>query len=61
MTPSIRRKLEELAERHQEVAMLMAQPDAVSDANRFRELSREYAQLEPLVSSLKSYDDTTNR
>jgi peptide chain release factor 1 len=59
MTPSIRRKLEELAERHQEVALLMAQPDAVSDANRFRELSREYAQLEPLVSSLKSYDDTT--
>ena len=59
MTPSIRRKLEELAERHQEVAMLMAQPEAVADANRFRDLSREYAQLEPLVSSLKSYDDTT--
>ena len=59
MTPSIRRKLDELAERHQEVALLMAQPDAVSDANRFRELSREYAQLEPLVSSLKSYDDAT--
>jgi peptide chain release factor 1 len=58
MTPSIRRKLEELAERHQEVAMLLAQPEAVADANRFRELSREYAQLEPLVSSLKSYDDT---
>jgi peptide chain release factor 1 len=37
----------------------MAQPDAVSDANRFRDLSREYAQLEPLVSSLKSYDDAT--
>jgi peptide chain release factor 1 len=59
MTPSIRRKLDELAERHQEVALLMAQPDAVSDANRFRELSREYAQLEPLVSSLKNYDDTS--
>ena len=58
MTPSIRRKLDELAERHQEVALLMAQPDAVADANRFRELSREYAHLEPLVSSLKSYDDT---
>jgi peptide chain release factor 1 len=59
MTPSIRRKLDELAERHQEVALLMAQPDAVTDANRFRELSREYAQLEPLVSSLKNYDDTS--
>jgi peptide chain release factor 1 len=58
MTPSIRRKLDELAERHQEVALLMAQPEAVADANRFRELSREYAQLEPLVSSLKRYDET---
>jgi peptide chain release factor 1 len=58
MTPSIRRKLDELAERHQEVALLMAQPDAVADANRFRELSREYAQLEPLVSSLNNYDET---
>ena len=59
MTPSIRRKLDELAERHQEVALLMAQPDAMADANRFRELSREYAQLEPLVSSLKDYDDNS--
>jgi peptide chain release factor 1 len=59
MTPSIRRKLDELAERHQEVALLMAQPDAVADTSRFRELSREYAQLEPLVSSLKYYDDTS--
>ena len=58
MTPSIRRKLDELAERHQEVALLMAQPDAVADATRFRELSREYAQLEPLVASLKNFDDT---
>ncbi|HEX4481146.1 MAG TPA: peptide chain release factor 1 [Rudaea sp.] len=59
MTPSIRRKLDELAERHQEVALLMAQPDALADASRFRELSREYAQLEPLVSSLKSYEETS--
>ncbi|MEP6484516.1 MAG: peptide chain release factor 1 [Rudaea sp.] len=58
MTPSIRRKLDELAERHQEVALLMAQPDALADASRFRDLSREYAQLEPLVSSLKNYEHT---
>ncbi len=59
MTPSIRRKLDELSERHQEVALLMAQPDALADASRFRELSREYAQLEPLVSSLKNYEETS--
>ena len=57
MTPSIRRKLAELTERHQEIALLLAQPDALADPARFRNLSREYAQLEPLSASLKSYDD----
>ena len=56
MTPSIRRKLEALAERHQEVAMLLAQPDALKDPARFRELGREYAQLEPLAASLRQFD-----
>jgi peptide chain release factor 1 len=58
MTPSIRRKLETLAERHQEVAMLLAQPEVISDNARFRDLSREYAQLEPLSASLRVYDET---
>ncbi len=57
MTPSIRRKLAELTERHQEIALLLAQPDALADPARFRDLSREYAQLEPLSASLKSYDN----
>lgn len=56
MTPSIRRKLEALAERHQEVALLLAQPDALADPARFRELSREYAQLEPLAASLHQFE-----
>ncbi|HVJ61686.1 MAG TPA: peptide chain release factor 1 [Tahibacter sp.] len=56
MTPSIRRKLEQLAERHEEVGALLAQPDALADPNRFRNLSREYAQLEPLAAALKAYD-----
>ena len=57
MTPSIRRKLAELAERHQEISLLLAQQDATEDTARFRGLSREYAQLEPVTMSLKSYDD----
>jgi peptide chain release factor 1 len=59
MTPSIQRKLAELAERHQEVALLLAQPDVAGDLQRFRDLSREYAQLEPLATSLKRYDETS--
>ncbi len=56
MTPSIRRKLETLAERHQEIGLLLSQPDVLGDNNRFRELSQEYAQLEPIVTSLHEHD-----
>jgi peptide chain release factor 1 len=56
MTPSIRRKLESLAERHEEIGLLLAQPDVINDSNRFRELSREYAQLEPVAHSLHEHD-----
>ena len=58
MTPSIRRKLETLAERHEELGLLLAQPDVLADAARFRELSREYAQLEPVVAALHEHDAT---
>jgi len=56
MTPSIRRKLESLAERHEEAALLLAQPEVLADGQRFRELSREYAQLEPVVAALREHD-----
>ncbi|MDA3914831.1 peptide chain release factor 1 [Oleiagrimonas sp.] len=57
MTPSIRRKLEALAERHEEIGLLLSQPDVHEDPDRFRDLSREYAQLEPLQAALQGYDD----
>ena len=56
MSPSIRRKLEQLAERHQEVAALLADAGTVADAARFRALSKEYAQLEPVVQALARFD-----
>jgi len=56
MTPSIRRKLEALAERHEEIGLLLAQPDVHADNARFRALSQEYAQLEPVAASLREHD-----
>jgi len=56
MNPSIRRKLDELAERHQEVALLLAQPEVLGDNTRFRELSREFAHLDPINQSLRDFD-----
>lgn len=52
---SILRKLETLSERHEEVAMLMTQPEIIGDQNQFRDLSVEYSQLEPIVVSFKDY------
>ncbi len=58
MTPSIRRKLEALAERHEEIGLLLSQPDVLADNTRFRTLSQEYAQLEPVAASLREHDQS---
>jgi peptide chain release factor 1 len=46
---SLVNKLANLVERHEEVSGLLSDPGIIADQNRFRELSREYARLEPLV------------
>ncbi|MGE8260392.1 MAG: peptide chain release factor 1, partial [Stenotrophomonas sp.] len=51
-TPTLRRKLEALAERREELERLLAEPDVVADNTRFRDLSREFAQLEPVATAL---------
>jgi peptide chain release factor 1 len=49
MQPSIRRQLERLTGRHEEVTALLAEPDVQGDQDQFRRLSKEYAQLEEIV------------
>ena len=55
MTPNLRRKLEALAERHEEVGRLLVEPSVLADNPRFRALSKEFAQLEPLVAALAEH------
>lgn len=55
MNPSIRAKLERISERFGEVVALLAESETQSDQNRFRDLSREYAQLEPLIAAYNRY------
>lgn len=57
MNPSIRSKLEQISERFEEVTFLMARPEVQSEQNRFRNLSQEYSQLEPVVNCYKRYRD----
>jgi len=55
MKPSIQQKLETLAERFEEIAILMSQPQVQMAQNKFRGLGQEYAQIEPLVDCYKKF------
>src|SRR3569623_458217 len=53
--PSIRSKLETLSERLQELNALLADPAVINSHERFRALSREYAQINPVVACFQRY------
>ena len=56
MKDSLRMKLASRSERYEEVGMLLSQPDVISDQNKFRKLSQEYAEIEPVVQCYREYD-----
>ena len=58
MKDSIHNKLNRLLDRHEEVSGLLSEAEVISNQNKFRELSREYAQLEPVVNSFRDYQKT---
>ena len=55
MKASIWSKLDLLAERYEEVGALLSDAEIISDQNKYRELSKEYAELEPVVKSYQSF------
>jgi peptide chain release factor 1 len=55
MKSSLRTKLEQLTTRIGEVDALLAAPDAASDMDRYRALSRERAEIEPVVDLYRDY------
>lgn len=55
MKESVIRKLEGLLERNEEVLALLSDATVISDQDRFRGLSKEYSQLEDVVSSFKAF------
>jgi peptide chain release factor 1 len=55
MKDSIYHKLETLVERHEEISALLGDPDVISDQNKFRNLSKEYSQLEDVVNGFKLF------
>ncbi|MCE9686297.1 peptide chain release factor 1 [Shewanella sp. AS16] len=55
MKQSVIRKLEGLLERNEEVLALLSDASVIADQDKFRGLSREYAQLEDVVAGFKAY------
>ena len=58
MKSTIHDRLDQVSSRHEEIGLLLSQPEVFSDQNRFRELSVEYAQLEPVVQSWQNWQAT---
>ncbi|RLA28619.1 MAG: peptide chain release factor 1 [Gammaproteobacteria bacterium] len=56
MKDSIRYKLETTRDRFEEISGLLADPDVIGDQNQFRDLSKEYARLEPIVGLFTKYE-----
>ena len=55
MKDSILLKLEQLVGRHEEIGGLLSDPEVMSDQNRFRDLSREYSELDPVVKTVGEF------
>ncbi|RUO34583.1 peptide chain release factor 1 [Aliidiomarina soli] len=60
MKESIIRKLEGLVERYEEVQVLLGDAQIISDQDKFRGLSKEYAQLEETVQCFQKYQQAVD-
>ena len=56
MNKSLRLKLDQLLERFEELGALLSDNDIISDQDKFRALSKEYAEIEPVVQCFRSYE-----
>lgn len=55
MKKSLESRLEQMHERFQEVSRLLSEASVITDQNQFKNLSKEYAQLEPIASCYEHY------
>lgn len=55
MKASIQEKLILMTERFEEVGQLLADPEVIGNQHRFRDLSKEYARLNPIVKDIETF------
>lgn len=56
MNESMRAKLSSLGRRLEEIDVMLSSPEVGSDMNKFRDLSRERAEIEPVVQKVREYE-----
>ena len=58
MKSSIQRRLEQLVERFEEVSALLSDAATIADQKKFRDLSREFAEIEPVVNCFQAWQQS---
>jgi peptide chain release factor 1 len=58
MKDTIKQKILILTERHQQISNLLSDPAIINDQTKFRDLSKEYAQLQPIVDVFQQYQQS---
>ena len=56
MNKSLKFKLDQLLDRYEELGALLSDADVISDQNRFRSYSKEYADIEPVVICFREFE-----
>lgn len=56
MNESMRAKLSSLGRRLEEIDAMLSSPEVGSDMNKFRDLSRERTEIEPVVQKVREYE-----
>jgi peptide chain release factor 1 len=57
MKESLLNNLQQLVSRHEEISGLLSDPEVIGNQNRFRELSQEYARLEPVANLFNQHEE----
>ncbi len=54
LSATMQRKLDNLSDRHEEIAFLLADAETVANRDRYTQLSKEYAELEPVIAQYQT-------
>src|SRR5206468_9239861 len=61
LTPGLRRRLQAVEGRYEELERSVSSPETTSDRNRIREVGQELSSLAPIVETIRSLRDAERR